>query len=95
MKERKFVGKMEISGITQDITRRSLGWKVGCYYDAFDDRFYSTQMMDKNSWFNPESFDRHEIPLYFSGPWKMTDVVMKTKKHLEELGFNPEFIGEE
>lgn len=95
MKERKFVGKSEIAGMTQDITRRNLGWKVGCYYNAFDDRFYGTQMMDKNSWFNPESFDRHEIPLYFSGPWKMEEVVMKTKKHLIEKGFNPEFIGEE
>lgn len=95
MKERKFVGKMEIAGVTQDIERRNLGWKVGCYYDAFDDRFYNIEMIDKNSWFNPESFDKHEIALYFSGSWSMAEVVMKTKKHLEELGFNPEFIGRE
>ena len=95
MKERKFVGKSEIAGMTQDITRRNLGWNVGCYYDAFDDRFYGIQLMDKNSWFNPETLDENEIALYFSGSWSMADVVMKTKKHLIEKGFNPEFIGEE
>lgn len=95
MKARKFVGKMEIASVSQDITRRDLGWKVGCYYDAFDDRFYNIEMIDKNSWFNPETLDEYEIPLYFSGNWSMADVVMKTKKHLAEKGFNPDYIGEE
>lgn len=95
MKERKFVGKSEIAGMTQDIKRRNLGWKVGCWYDAEDDRFYGIQLMDRNSWFNPETLDKNEIPLYFSGPWSMADVVMKTKKHLIEKGFNPDYIGEE
>ena len=95
MKERKFVGKLEIAGITRDIERRNLGWKVGAYYDAEADRFYGVQMMDKNSWFNPETLDECEIPLYFSGHWSMADVVMKTKTHLIEKGFNPEFIGRE
>lgn len=95
MKERKFVGKSEIAGMTQDITRRNLGWKVGCYYDAFDDRFYEIQMMTNNSWFNPYSLDEHEIAVYFSGPWSMEKVVSETKELLEKFGFNPEFIGEE
>lgn len=45
MRKRKFVGKSEITGITQDIARK--GWnsnlKVGAYYDALDDRFYEIQ----------------------------------------------------
>lgn len=95
MRKRKFVGKSEIAGITQDITRRNLGWKVGCYYDAFDDRFYGIQMMDKNSWFNPYSLDKHDIAVYFSGPWSMEKVVSETKELLEKFGFNPEFIEKE
>lgn len=94
-KKRKFVGKKEISGITHDIVRRNLGWKVGCYYDASDDNYYDIQMMDYNTWFNPETLHEYEIPLYFSGNWSMADVVMKTKKHLIEKGFNPDYIGEE
>ena len=94
-KKRKFIGKKEISGLTHDIVRRNLGWKVGCYYDVADDRFYGVQLMDGNSWFNPEALERTEIPLYFSGAWTMFDVVMKTKKHLAEKGFNPDYIGEE
>lgn len=95
MKERKFVGKSEIAGVSQDIARRNLGWKVGCYYDAFDDRFYGIQMMDKNSWFNPETLDECEIAVYFSGSWSMEEVVSETKELLEKFGFNPEFIGRE
>lgn len=95
MKERKFVGKMEIAGVSQDITRRNLGWKVGCYYDAEDDRFYGIQMMDRNSWFNPETLDENEIAVYFSESWSMEKVVSETKELLEKFGFNPEFIGRE
>lgn len=95
MKERKFVGKMEIAGVSQDITRRNLGWKVGCYYDAEDDRFYGIQMMDRNSWFNPETLDENEIAVYFSESWSMEKVVSEMKELLEKFGFNPEFIGRE
>lgn len=96
MRKRKFVGKLEIAGITQDITRRN--WnsnlKVGAYYDALDDRFYEIQMMTNNSWFNPYSLDEHEIAVYFSGVWSMEKVVSETKELLEKFGFNPEFVDE-
>lgn len=95
MKERKFVGKMEIAGMTQDITRRNLGWRVACYYNVADDRFYSVQLMDRNSWFDPETLNENEIALYFLGDWTMKEVVAYTKKRIKECGFNPDFIGKD